>query len=170
MTSRFLSIIAASALFFAVALPSSADESAERPLRQSLDRLAQAWNTENAAMWASEYWPEGELVNILGGIMPNPTAIRERHAAVLAGPFKGSHFESTVRRILFLGPDVAIVDTDIRVTRFRALPPGAVATSPGVLLTRMKHVYQRRDGVWRIAGSQNTAVLPSVDAPLTQQN
>jgi hypothetical protein len=30
----------------------------------------------------------------------------------------------------------------------------------------MKHVYQRRDGNWRIIASQNTAVLPSVDAPL----
>jgi len=161
MTRRyFLSFVAASALFFTLAAPSYADELAEKPLRQSLDRLAQAWNTADAQMWADEYWPQGELINILGGIMPNPAAIRERHAAVLAGPFKGSHFESTVRRILFLGPDVAIVDTDIRVTQFRALPPGAVATSPGLLLTRMKHVYQRRDGVWRIAASQNTAVLP----------
>ena len=151
---------------FAHAAPSNADDLAEQPIRQSLDRLAQAWNTPDAAMWANEYWPQGELINILGGIMPDPVAIRDRHAAVLAGPFKGSHFESTVRRIQFLGPDVAIVDTDIRVTRFHALPPGAVATSPGVLLTRMKHVYQRRDGIWRIAASQNTAVLPTADAPL----
>jgi uncharacterized protein (TIGR02246 family) len=169
MTSRFfLSIVAAGVMTLAGAAPINADERSEQPLRQSLDRLAQAWNTADATMWANEYWPEGELINILGGIMPDPTSIRERHAAVLAGPFKGSHFESTVRRILFLGPDVAIVDTDIRVTNFHALPPGAVATTPGVLLTRMKHVYQRRDGIWRIAASQNTAVLPSVNAPLVQ--
>jgi len=166
MTGKlFLSIVAASAMAFAA--PSNADTAAEKPLRDSLDRLAQAWNTADGAMWANEYWPEGELVNILGGVMPNAEAIRERHAAVLAGPFKGSHFESTVRHIQFLGPDVAIVDTDIRVTNFRALPRGAVATSPGLLQTRMKHVYQRRDGKWRIIASQNTAVLPTVDAPLT---
>ncbi|APG05534.1 hypothetical protein BJI69_17590 [Luteibacter rhizovicinus DSM 16549] len=166
MTSRFLfSIAAAGAMVFAT--PGHADALAEKPLRASLDRLANAWNTSDGAMWAHEYWPEGELVNILGGVMPNAEAIRERHTAVLEGPFKGSHFESTVRRIQFLDPDVAIVDTDIRVTHFRALPPGAVATSPGVLLTRMKHVYQRRDGTWRIIASQNTAVLPTVDAPLT---
>lgn len=166
MTGKFFfSIIAASAMVFAAS--SKAGTAEEKPLRDSLDRLALAWNTADGAMWAHEYWPEGELVNILGGIMPNAEAIRERHSAVLAGPFKGSHFESTVRHIQFLGPDVAIVDTDIRVTNFRALPRGAVATSPGVLLTRMKHVYQRRDGMWRIIASQNTAVLPTVDAPLT---
>lgn len=170
MTIRFLSIVAAGAMVFAHAAPSHADALAEKPLRESLDRLAQAWNTADGAMWAREYWPEGELVNILGGIMPNAEAIRERHSAVLAGPFKGSHFESTVRHIQFLGPDVAIVDTDIKVTNFRALPRGAVATSPGVLLTRMKHVYQRRDGSWRIIASQNTAVLPTVDAPLISGN
>ncbi|WP_213947531.1 SgcJ/EcaC family oxidoreductase [Luteibacter sp. dw_328] len=168
MTSRFFfSIVAASAMAFAHAAPSKADALAEKPLRESLDRLAQAWNTGDGAMWANEYWPEGELVNILGGVMPNAEAIRERHTAVLAGPFKGSHFESTVRHIQFLGPDVAVVDTDIRVTHFQALPRGAVATSPGVLLTRMKHVYQRREGTWHIIASQNTAVLPTVDAPLT---
>jgi uncharacterized protein (TIGR02246 family) len=166
MTSRFFSIVAAGAMTFTHAAPSNADAQAEKPLRESLDRLAQAWNTADGATWANEYWPEGELVNILGGIMPDAEAIRDRHAAILAGPFKGSHFASTVRLIQFLGPDVAIVDTDIRVTNFRALPHGAVATSPGVLLTRMKHVYQRREGAWRIIASQNTAVLPTVDAPL----
>lgn len=143
-----------------------ASPAAERPLRQSLERLEQAWNTDDAAMWAGEYWPDGELVNILGGILPNPTAIRDRTAMILAGPFKGSHFESTVRRIRFLGADVAVVDIDIRVTKFHALPPGAVASEPGVLLTRMKHVYQHRAGVWKISLSQNTAVLPSANMPL----
>lgn len=162
----FMPIVIACAALVSSVAPCTADELAEQPLRQSLDHLAQAWNSTDAAMWAGEYWPEGELVNILGGILPNPAEIRDRTAVILAGPFKGSHFESTVRRIFFLGADVAIVDTDIRVTQFHALPQGAVATSPGVLLTRMKHVYQRREGVWRIAASQNTAVLPHANAPL----
>lgn len=143
-----------------------ASPATEQPLRQSLEHLEQAWNSTNASMWAAEYWPNGELVNILGGILPTPAAIRDRTAMILAGPFKGSHFASTIRRIRFLGADVAVVDVDIRVTKFHALPLGAVASEPGVLLTRMKHVYQRRAGVWKISLSQNTAVLPSADMPL----
>lgn len=137
-----------------------ADVQAELAIYQSLERLADAWNTGNATLWADEYWPEADSVNILGGVMPERLAIRDRHAEVFAGPFKDSHLEGSVRRIQFLGSEAAIVDVDIRVTRFRALPPGALATSPGVLLTRLKHVYQRREGAWRIAASQNTAVLP----------
>ncbi|SFS03734.1 conserved hypothetical protein [Dyella sp. OK004] len=162
----FSSIVAASAMVFSRAAPSDAVELDERPLRESLERLAQAWNTADAVMWASEYWPEGESINILGGIMHDPAAIRDRHGEIFAGPFKGSHFESKVRRIQFAGADVAIVDADVRVTQFHALPPGIVATSPGVLLTRLKHVYQRRDGRWRISASQNTAVLPRLNASL----
>jgi uncharacterized protein (TIGR02246 family) len=137
-----------------------ADVHAELAISQSLERLADAWNTGDAALWAQEYWPTADSVNILGGLMADRLAIRDRHAEVFAGPFKGSHFEGSVRRIQFLGSEAAIVDVDIRVTRFQALPPGTFATSPGLLITRLKHVYQRREGAWRIAASQNTAVLP----------
>jgi uncharacterized protein (TIGR02246 family) len=138
----------------------SAHAPAESAIRLSLERLAKAWNVGDAALWAEEYWPAADSINILGGLMPDRLAIRDRHAEVFAGPFRGSHLEGEVRRIQFLGAEVAIVDVDVRVTAFRALPPGACATSPGALLTRLKHVYQCRDGAWRIAASQNTAVLP----------
>lgn len=83
---------------------------------------------------------------------------------ILAGPFKASTFAPVVRRIRFIGADTAIVDTDVSVTNFRALPPGAVATKPGLLLTRLTDVFESRDGVWKIEASQNTAVLPSPGA------
>lgn len=132
---------------------------AESAIHQSLLRLADAWNIGDATLWAEEYWPTADSINILGGLMRDGLAIRDRHAEVFAGPFKGSQLEGDVRRIQWLGVDVAIVDVDICVTKFRALPPGASATSPGVLQTRLKHIYQCRDGVWRIIASQNTAVV-----------
>ncbi|MEO6075547.1 MAG: SgcJ/EcaC family oxidoreductase [Dokdonella sp.] len=132
----------------------------EAPLQASLDRLAMAWNAGDAVAWAAEFWPDGEQVNILGDILPNATVIRNRHADVFAGPFKGSHYECNLRRVVFLGIAFASVDCTLRVTNFRGLPPGIVATSPGELLTRMKQVYERREGMWRIASAQNTAVMP----------
>jgi uncharacterized protein (TIGR02246 family) len=132
----------------------------EAELRASLDRLALAWNTPDAAAWAGEYWPEGELVNILGTVLPGAESVRDRTAEILAGPFRGSHFEYVIRKLRFIGQDVAIVDTDITISSYRgvaAIPP----TSPGVLLTRMKHVYERRHGSWHIVASQNTAVVPA---------
>ena len=132
------------ACVLSMSVSASADASAERPIRQSIDRLAQAWTAADDAKWAAEYWPEGELVNILGDIMPNAAAVRDRTAQILAGPFKGSYFESSVRRIQLLGVDVAVVDTDIRLTNFRALQPGSKRR---VILRNRRHRYpvvQRR--------------------------
>ena len=145
----------------------SAHAEATSAIQQSLERMAQAWNLGDAGLWAEAYWPTADSINILGGLMPDGLAIRDRHAEVFAGPFKGSHLAGNVRRVQWLGADVAIVDVDICVTKFRALPPGASATSPGVLQTRLKHIYQCRDGVWRIAASQNTAVVAGACPPPT---
>jgi uncharacterized protein (TIGR02246 family) len=159
MISRW-PLLALLALLSVVSVPTRADRPDERLLRESVARLEQAWNMSNAELWAAEYWPDGELINILGAVLPNAAEVRARTAQILAGPFHGSRFASTVRSIRFVGTDAAVVDIDIRVTHFRALPPGTVPTEPGVLLTRMKHVFERRSGRWRIVASQNTAVLP----------
>ncbi|MEO8010678.1 MAG: SgcJ/EcaC family oxidoreductase [Dokdonella sp.] len=144
------------------------EHDSEAQLQASLERLARAWNAGDAAGWAAEFWPDGEQVNILGDILPSADVIRDRHAEVFAGPFKNSHYECEQRRVLFLGSDFAIVDSTIRVTNFRGLPPATVATSPGVLLTRMKQLYERRNGLWRIASAQNTAVISGAPGSTSQ--
>ena len=136
-----------------------AEHTDEREIRASLDRLAQAWNSANADEWAKEYWSDGELINILGVLYSGPTNIGARTAEILAGPFHGSHFGFAVRSIRFIGADSVVADTDITITDFRGLP-GIQPTRPGELVSRMKHVYARRQGIWRIAASQNTAVAP----------
>ena len=134
----------------------------DAPLRASVERLAIAWNAGDGTSLAAEYWPDGSLVNILGVVFPNAAAVGAVTNQILAGPFKGSTFSPVVRRVRFIGANAAVVDTDVSVTNFHALPPGAVATSPGLLLTRLTSVYELRSGVWKIEASQNTAVLPSV--------
>jgi uncharacterized protein (TIGR02246 family) len=135
-----------------------AEPAAGRIVRDSVERLAQAWNTSDANGWAAEYWPDGELINVLGTVLAGAEQVRDRTAEILAGPFRGSHFALIVRSIRFVGADAVIVDTDITITAFHGLPPGIGATRTGELVTRMKHVYERRRGRWRIVVSQNTAV------------
>ncbi len=144
------------------ALPASTTSSAAdaAAVGDSVARLAAAWNAGSGAKWAAEYWPEGELVNILGVVFVGAPAVGAVTSSILAGPFAGSRYEAAIRATRFLSPDVALVETDVRVTNFRALPPGAVPTAPGLLLTRFTHLFARRAGVWRIVFSQNTAVLP----------
>jgi uncharacterized protein (TIGR02246 family) len=146
--------------------PGFANSAADSAVRQSLKRLAEAWNTSRAAAWADEYWPEGELINIRGDVLLGPAQVRDQTAKILAGPFKDSHFTYTLRSLRYIGSDVAIADMDILVAGFQGLPPGITVTSPGELRTRMKHVYERRGELWRIIASQNTAILPNAALPL----
>jgi uncharacterized protein (TIGR02246 family) len=139
--------------------PGYADSAADTAVRQSLERLAEAWNASKAEAWATEYWPEGELINIRGDVLSGPSRVRDQTAKILVGPFKGSTFAYVVRNLRYIGRDVVIADTDILVTGFQGLPPGIAATSPSELRTRMKHVYERRHGSWRIIASQNTLVI-----------
>lgn len=123
--------------------------------------LDAAWAHADADRWASHYAPDAEFINILGMVMPNVEAMRARHHEIFHGVFKGSRHKGTLRKLRFLGPDVAIADVDIEVTGFSALPPGSRPTAPGVLRTRMRHVLQKAGSRWRIVATQNTAVAPA---------
>ncbi len=133
-------------------------------VRDSLARLATAWNAGDGDAWAAEYWPDGSLVNILGVVFADAGAVGAVTNKILAGPFKGSNFAYSIRRMRSIGTDAAIAEVDVSITNFHALPPGAVATSPGLLLTRFTHVYANRAGLWHIEASHNTAVLPTAAA------
>ena len=137
----------------------------DAPLRASIQRLAAAWNAGDGSAWGAEYWPDGSLINILGVVFPNVQAVVAVTNAILAGPFKGSTFTPALRRVRFIGTDAAVVDADVSVTNFHALPPGAIATAPGLLLTRLTCVFAQINGVWKIEASQNTAVLPTSYVP-----
>jgi uncharacterized protein (TIGR02246 family) len=130
-------------------------------IRAIVADLDEAWARADADRWASHYAPEAQFINILGMLMPDVPSMRARHHEIFTGVFAGSRHHGTLRSLRFLTPDVAIADVDIEVTGFEALPPGARATEPGVLRTRMRHVLQRLGGRWRITATQNTAVAPA---------
>jgi uncharacterized protein (TIGR02246 family) len=155
-----LAMVACSSSSAAALLPAAAQPN-DGPLRGSLGRLADAWNAGDGDAWALEYWPDGSLTNILGVVFPTAAAVAAVTNKILAGPFKGSTFSQVITRIRFIGTDAAIVQADVNVTNFPGLPPGAVATQPGLLLTRFIHVFQNTNGVWKIEASQNTAVVPA---------
>ena len=120
--------------------------------------LDAAWHSGDADRWVAHYAHDAQFVNISGTVMSDRIALRERLDQIFRGMFRGSRHVGTLRHLRFLGPDIAVVDEDIEITGFTALPPGIRPTAPNILRTRMRHVFQRNDGRWRIVASQNTAV------------
>jgi len=124
-------------------------------------RLDAAWGAMDAVAWAREFAPDAQFVNILGQTMNGATAIRDRHAFVFNGPFKGSRLTSTVSRLRFVGPLAAVVECNQDLTGYVALPPGSRETQPGVLKTRMVHMVAKVNGTWTVISTQNTQLQPS---------
>src|SRR5918994_1718340 len=110
----------------------------------------EAWNTGDATAYARNYTVNGELVNPLGGILDGREAIRTQHEFLFDGPFAGSTSTSEVRRTVYLGQDVRMVDLDVTLTGYAGLPPGLPEVEPGVIRTRIKLIVVRREPGWKI--------------------
>ena len=119
-----------------------------------------AWNAGDAEALGALFVADAEFVNGRGQVAVGATTIAANHTISLAGPFKGSRTRGVVRRITFLNGTSAVLDVDNDLTGYRALPPGAVETVPGVHRQRHKRVVVKRGGTWRTVAMQLTSVLP----------
>lgn len=86
---------------------------------------------------------------------PAPVGMQRVECASLAGVFKGSHTQGSVRDIVFLSSTSAVLDVDNELTGYSALPPGTVETAPGVQRGHHKRIVVNRNGVWRILQMQS---------------
>lgn len=141
--------------------PAGAHEREEATLRKLVADQAEAWNRQDAVAWSKDFAPDAEFINIVGTIFSGRADIEKRHAAIFATLFKGSRTQVTVRKVLFLDNDVAVLDMEHRVSGYVGLPPGVQPTVPGELRTQMRYVLKRENGQWRIVAGQNTDVKPA---------
>ena len=111
---------------------------------------AEAWNRHDATAWSKDFAPDADFVNIVGTVFQGREEIEKRHAGIFASVFKTSSTKVTVRRIVFLGPDVAIVDTDHEVTGHSGLPPGVQNTDESGTLQDADEVRDE-EGEGRVA-------------------
>jgi uncharacterized protein (TIGR02246 family) len=156
MRKRF----AAGAVMFlcgALAFAGTPDKEALSAAKAMVQRFADSWNHADGVAYGENYWPEAELVNPSGAIVTGKAAIVQEHVDLWAGPFKGSHVAGKVRRVQMLGANYMMVDFDVQLSGFTKAPPGA---PPGTtaLNAHLKHVMEKRDGVWKVLSAQNTMV------------
>jgi len=115
-----------------------------------------AWNAGDGVAIGALFIDDGELINGRGGLVIGSATIRANHVSNLAGPFRGSHSQGTVRRITFLSENAAVLEVDNKLTGTFTLPGGGIPTFPGMNLARHKRVLVKRAGQWRTAAMQIT--------------
>lgn len=125
-----------------------------------ITRFVESWNNADGAAYGEGYWPDAELVDPTGAIWKGREAIAQMHIDLWNGPFKGSRVKGTLRNIRRLGPHYMIVDINLALGGVEQLPPGAATDAKGVVHTHLKHIIEKRDGVWRIISAQNTFYVP----------
>jgi uncharacterized protein (TIGR02246 family) len=158
---RVLAVIALLTLFLAslpaVAVPE--DDGVHAAAEAMVNRFVDAWNRADGVAYGENYWPEAELVDPIGRISSGQAAIVKEHVEMWAGPFKGSRAEGKVRRIQKLGSNYMIVDFDVEVSGVGQPPPGSPPSVNGLLRNHLKHIMEKRDGVWKVLSAQNTFIV-----------
>ena len=144
----------------------SAPVDGEADIRAIIADQAAAWNRHDAKAWASRFVPSAEFINILGTPFSGQPAIEGITTRIFATIFKDSRDSVTVRKIVWVTPELAIAQYEHAVSGYTALPPGIQASEvgadgKGVLRTLMVYVLRKSaDGAWMILNGQNTAILP----------
>jgi len=123
-----------------------------------VNRFVDSWNRADGAAYGDNYWSEAELVDPSGVISDGRAAIVQEHVDLWTGIFKGSHIAGKVRRIRMLGSNHMMVDFDAELSGVRHLPPGSPSDSTGVLRNHLKHILEKRHGVWKVLAAQNTFI------------
>ena len=130
----------------------------EAGLRSLFQDQEAAWNRGDGAAFAAAFTEDSDFINVRGDLFHGRTMIAARHTAILSGPLKGSHNTIAIQAVMAVRTDLVIVETEHSTIDFHSLPPGIVATTPGMLKTRMTYIAKRQNGKWSIVFAQNTAV------------
>ncbi|MEO6526887.1 MAG: SgcJ/EcaC family oxidoreductase [Gemmatimonadaceae bacterium] len=124
-----------------------------------------AWNAGNGAGIGALFLVDGEFINGRGQLAIGAATIGANHSVSLAGPFRGSHSQGTIRRITFLSENAAVLEVDNKLTGTFTLPGGGIPTFPGMNLGRHKRVLVKRAGHWLTMAMQITSLAAGSVAP-----
>jgi len=121
-----------------------------------------AWAAKDPAAYAAIFADDVEFISPLGTYLYGRNAVRAQHVLLFGGPFAGSTLDIVPESIRFLTGTVVVVDVRNDLTGYQFLPPGLVATEPGVLRVLVRWVVVKRAGRWEIAFNHMTQVQPGV--------
>ena len=161
MAKRQAVLFAALSLFFvgsAVAVASPVDLESMAAANAMIVRFIDSWNRADGAGFGENYWPEAEFVSPTGEIVNGRAAIVQQHVELWSGIFKGIRVTGATRRIQMLGSNYMIVDFDFQASGFLHPPPGTPVDANGVFRSHLKHILEKRNGVWKVRSAQSTFV------------
>ncbi len=103
------------------------------------------------------------FTNIFGTVRYGRAEFVKRHIEIANTIFKGTTPKSSIAKLRFVRPDVAIADVSGEITGFPQPPPAGVPVeADGVLRFKLLLVLIKDQGVWWITEYHNVAVTPEM--------
>jgi uncharacterized protein (TIGR02246 family) len=129
-------------------------------IRQVQRRQAEAWNSHDAAAYASLFTLDGDVVNVVGWWWRGRAEIESKLRAAFALVFRDSKLTITDVQVKFLTPEIAVAH--VRWTMEGAKTPTGIPQPRQGIQTQ---VLKKQAGTWLIAAFQNTNSVPETPFP-----
>lgn len=105
---------------------------------------------------------DGSFTNIFGTVRYGRDEFVKRHLEIAQSIFKGTSVKTSIAKLRFVRPDVAIVDISGEMTGFAKVPAGLPVGSDGILRFKLLEVLVKDKGKWWITEYHNVAVTPEL--------
>jgi uncharacterized protein (TIGR02246 family) len=102
------------------------------------------------------------FTNIFGTVRFGREEFIERHKEIAQTFFKGTAAKSSITKLRFVRPDVAVVDVAGELSGFQKVYPGLPVGKDGILRNKLLLVLVKENGAWWITEFHNVAETPEV--------
>jgi uncharacterized protein (TIGR02246 family) len=102
------------------------------------------------------------FTNIFGTVRFGRAEFKQRHIEIAQSIFKGTSVKTSIAKLRFVRPDVAIVDISGEMTGFDKVSPGLPVGTDGTLRFKLLEVLVKEKGEWWITEYHNVAVTPEL--------
>jgi uncharacterized protein (TIGR02246 family) len=121
--------------------------SADAGINGIVDALNAGWAAKDAAVYASPFAIDAQVITPAGTILSGRAAFEARHVFLFGGPLKASTQVISFQRVQFLSGTIAIADGESVITN-------------GTVVTRalVRYVLTKNSSDWEIVAGQPTAI------------
>jgi uncharacterized protein (TIGR02246 family) len=153
LVSTGVSLVAVQRLTLPEETSMISDRTAEElAIRDAIAVVEAGWNAGDGSRFAAPFAEDADYVIVDGRYVSGRQTIAQGHQQIFDTIYRGSHNAATVKRIRFLGDDVAVAHVEWQLTLEHSQ-----AVHNAKSITTM--VMTKANGVWSIAAFQNTPVV-----------
>ena len=137
----------------------------EAAIRDIIQIEIDTWNKGDAVGYSRPFAPNGTFTNIRGQFFTGHPAFLKQHEVIFAGIFKNTTLQQEIVSLMFIRPDVAVVEVLTTVAGAAQIPPGAAVDDKGRFHTRLLQVVSKDDGQWKVVAYHNVDIKLGIPIP-----